>query len=183
MFIWAFFVKRISKNRQSLKKAIDPHRPGSSGDPAPNQAAASSSQLALPPPEPLTAPAPKASARQSKTSPEDAPQQPQPKKKPRGSGKGKKEPANVDPTVGGVHNKNPADTIKYITSLANLSPAEQALAMQPVLNTKVARKKPGKGKKKNNGLEPILEYNDLGNDGYYIKPNLPEGDNMGEKKK
>ena len=88
--------------------------------------------------------------------------------------------------MGGVHNKNPADTIKYITSLANLSPAEQALAVQPVLNTKVARKRPGKGKKKNNGLEPILEFNDLGNDGYYIKPDIPikdpHGGNPSKKK-
>ena len=65
--------------------------------------------------------------------------------------------------------------------MANLSPAEQAILAPPPLNTRVARKKAGKGKKKSGGLGPVLEHNDLGNDGYYIKPDLPTKDPHGGK--
>ena len=88
-------------------------------------------------------------------------------------------PDNVDPAVGGTRGKKSKEVIDHTAALANLPPAMQALAEKPYLNTKVARKKPTKGKKKTNGLEPIWEYNDLGNDGYYIKPNLPSKDPHG----
>ena len=70
--------------------------------------------------------------------------------------------------------------MSYAVTLANLSPADQALLAQRPLNTKVAWKKPTtKGKRKNGALETILEYNDLGNDGYYIKPDIPSKDPHG----
>ena len=96
-------------------------------------------------------------------------------------------PDNVDPAVGGTKGKKSKEVIDHIAALANLPAAMQALAEKPYLNTKAACKKPTKGKKKTNGLEPILEYNDLGNDGYYIKPNLPikdpHGGDTSKKKK
>ena len=88
-------------------------------------------------------------------------------------------PDNVDPSVGGTKSKKSKEVIDHIAALASLPPAIQALAEKPYLNTKVARKKPAKGRKNTNGLEPIWEYNDLGNDGYYIKPNLPNKDPHG----
>ena len=45
----------------------------------------------------------------------------------------------------------------------------------PPLNTKVVMEGQGLPGKKNGGLELILEYSDLGNDGYIIKPDLPKG--------
>ncbi len=82
--------------------------------------------------------------------------------------------------AGGGENANATKAMNYVVTLANLSPADQALLAQPPLNTKVARKKPStKGKRKNGALETILEYNDLGNDGYYIKPDIPSKDPHG----
>ena len=56
--------------------------------------------------------------------------------------------------------------------MSKLPPAEQALLPKKRLNTKVARPKKGQ-KKKNGGLEPILEHNDVQDNPYYMKPPLP----------
>ena len=87
--------------------------------------------------------------------------------------RGKGVPDNVGPTVGGAKHKKTKEAIGHTAALANLPPVLQAMADKPFLNTKVARKKPGKGKRKTTGLEPPLELRNLGKEGYYIKPDIP----------
>ena len=62
--------------------------------------------------------------------------------------------------------------MEEIIESSKLPPAEQALLPKKRLNTKVARPKKGQ-KKKNGGLEPILEHNDVQDKPYYMKPPLP----------
>ena len=64
------------------------------------------------------------------------------------------------------------NTIEDIVESSKLPPAEQALLPKKHLTTKVARPKKGQ-KKKNGGIEPILEHNDVQDDPYYMKPPLP----------
>ena len=65
-----------------------------------------------------------------------------------------------------------SNRIEEIIEASKLPPAEQALLPKKHLTTKVARPKKGQ-KKKNGGIEPILEHNDIKDDPYYMKPPLP----------
>jgi hypothetical protein len=64
-----------------------------------------------------------------------------------------------------------SNRIEEIIEASKLPPAEQALLPKKHLTTKVARPKKGQ-KKKNGGIEPILEHNDVQDDPYYMKPPL-----------
>ena len=63
-------------------------------------------------------------------------------------------------------------TIEEIIESSKLPPGQQALLPKRPLNTKAARPKKGR-KKKGDGIDPILEHNDIQNDPYYMKPPLP----------
>ncbi|MFM7984174.1 MAG: hypothetical protein ACKPKO_33110, partial [Candidatus Fonsibacter sp.] len=85
---------------------------------------------------------------------------PKARAKPRSKAKDEKPEASV---------KN---TIDKIIESSKLPPGQQALLPKRHLTTKAARPKKGR-KKKGEGIDPILEHNDIHNDPYYIKPPLP----------
>lgn len=74
----------------------------------------------------------------------------------------------------GVPNKRTTrDMAEFLNAYGNLDPGFQALTRRLPLVSASGRPKKRPGKKKNGGLEAILEHHDIKDDPYYMKPPLP----------
>ena len=63
--------------------------------------------------------------------------------------------------------------LEHLRDYINADPYERVGMRPPSLVTASGRPKKRPGKKKNGGLEAILEHHDIKNDPYYMKPPLP----------
>ncbi len=63
--------------------------------------------------------------------------------------------------------------LEHLKDYINADPYERVGMRPPSLVTASGRPKKRPGKKKNGGLEAILEHHDINNDPYYTKPPLP----------
>ena len=63
------------------------------------------------------------------------------------------------------------DVIQQIVARANMGPGQEALA-PPIALVKARAKGKAKGKRNNGGLATIMEYNDVADDPYIMRPKV-----------